>query len=408
MAAKSGLKSTFSCLIAVTAVLASPLSAVCGDSPLTSKGNEIGAGSNPAATAAPLLSPGGAIDLPNQKQPSVVVPKIEPFKSKGNEIDGHYVDPLKNNQSILEGVGEQLEISPEKAAAEQQFQSLGNPNMFKTTGKEVGSDVGSSPLSSEQWISEIAKSTLGAPSNLPQGQQQFLLKARIEHREHLSSVPEAYRVGNPIDVKELESKATSNYWRKIPADKTGTWVSENNTIFSTHAMKDIIKDGVKVQENGKVDNRFRNEYAYKKIVVGFQTDAQGNTWTYEGGLTEVIQSNGYLVVDTNFQREILEEAGDKSLIRNTSTRLSVLNGVISEAIQLEQIDVSFQVNADVRRTQCSMKLFDQNGDALSETEGARVWHRVAPFRVVDNYQGHDMRALFVEYLKSHDMAYLAP
>lgn len=234
------------------------------------------------------------------------------------------------------------------------------------------------------------------------------MKARIEHREKLDAVPDAYRAGNPIDVKKLQSLTPDNSWKKVPKELSGTWVSEDNALFWSRELKNVSVDGKPVLVAGREDNTFKTLRGYKKVIIGYQMDTDGNQWTYDGGLTEVIEANGSTIVDANFKRDVLEYSLQKMVIRNTCTRFTVVGGRISKTVQLEQIDNNYMVGPGVRRVEASQKLFDENGDALVESHGARVWHRIAPFMVINEYQGHDMHALFVEYLNAHNLASLVP
>ncbi len=308
-------------------------------------------------------------------------------------------------QDVFKGTGKEIEIKRQPNVDPQPFSApfLDVP-IFRGTGKEIGNPE-------EELSPSIRdlKSTENTPEKSPlTPQAPIFLKARIEHREKLDAVPDAYRAGNPIDVKKLQSLTPDNSWKKVPKELSGTWVSEDNALFWSRELKNVSVDGKPVLVAGREDNTFKTLRGYKKVIIGYQMDTDGNQWTYDGGLTEVIEANGSTIVDANFKRDVLEYSLQKMVIRNTCTRFTVVGGRISKTVQLEQIDNNYMVGPGVRRVEASQKLFDENGDALVESHGARVWHRIAPFMVINEYQGHDMHALFVEYLNAHNLASLVP
>lgn len=309
-------------------------------------------------------------------------------------------------QDVFNGSGHEIGIKRQPKVDPQPFRApfLDVP-IFRGTGKEIG-------IPEEEMSPSITdlKSTENSQEKSPlTPQAPIYLKARIEHREKLDAVPDAFRAGNPMSVEKLQSLSPDNSWRKVPKELSGTWVSEDNTIFWTRELKNVTEGGKLVQVAGRENSTVSKGRAYKRVIVGYQADRNGNQWTYDGGdLTEVIESDGYSTVDANFKRDVLAYTPEKMVIRNTSTRSTVKGSTISKTVQVEQIDTNYLVSPGVRRVEASMKIFDENGEALIENRGIRTWHRVAPFSVVNEYQGHDMHALFVEYLNTHDMAALVP
>jgi len=225
------------------------------------------------------------------------------------------------------------------------------------------------------------------------------LQGRIEHSQKLPAVNKLLKPG--IHYDDTANKPMSNAWVRIPTWLAGVWATKEETA--------VFRENF---TNGQRTNEHRTFTAKSKFAYGKQIDKTGQIWHYVGvPYTSDTQMSGQIEYHQVLDKDVKPLSANKEAVRTKVVVIKVRkpSGDIAETYQQESITVyNFNPAEDVINMESSTKAFNADGSPLSLTRNTARIHRVAPFAVVDEEYGRDLKSLFRQYLATQGLASLIP
>lgn len=143
-------------------------------------------------------------------------PVLQP-RGDGIKLPSESKALMHTPQPVLEVRGDGIKLPEEK----QSLPEIPQKPILKGSGNEIGVQRNDelSPLIKDALNGlETAKNSAVQELSPLLPQAPVYLKAKMVHSEKLDAVPDGFRAGNPINIKDLESLPSNNYWRKIPKE----------------------------------------------------------------------------------------------------------------------------------------------------------------------------------------------
>jgi hypothetical protein len=243
---------------------------------------------------------------------------------------------------------------------------------------------------------------LGQPAATPgpYPQQSQPLKIEISHSERLDPVAPELRAGAVFNEQLLPPAEPGNDWYWIPYWYAGLKHVDTETDWQDYNFQ----TGVTINPDRVLLNR-------QDLAIGFQADRNGQVWEFKRApYRATIEGQNTVSIMMVRNRDPLLVSQERVVIRLLQTAIIVdkaSNRILSSG-QTEQINTYFPSGPGVMTLQSSIKTFGADGSPqLQELNSGIVADR-APFQPIDYYEGHDMRALFSNYMLSHGYGNLLP
>lgn len=225
------------------------------------------------------------------------------------------------------------------------------------------------------------------------------LQARIEHSQKLPAVNKLLKPG--IHYDETANRPMSNAWVRIPTWLAGVWATKEETAV----FRENYQSGISSREH-------RTFTARSKFGYGKQVDKSGQIWHYVGvPYTSDTQMSGKIEYHQVLDKNVTQQSANKVAVRTKVIVIKVRkpSGSIDETYQQESITVyTFNPAEDQIDMDSSTKAFGADGRPISLTRNLARIHRAAPFAVVDEEYGRDLKSLFHQYLIGQGLAALVP
>lgn len=225
--------------------------------------------------------------------------------------------------------------------------------------------------------------------------QSTLLRAEIEHSEHLEAVPAALTPGQEYDSRNLplmQGTANVNRWYRVPAWLAGTWHKDSQTDFFRYDYR-----------TDKTDTTTRVQEAKSDGIWGTQKDGYDNVWQFDPApFVTSVDGGEQMVVQLVRVSEPLENS-DTAFVRrsiDTQIRVDKATNVIKGVESGEQITTYSLERDGLIKRETSAKVFDREGQPLVLGKSFSYEQRTAPFAPQNYYLGKDMRELFQQFLAS--------
>ncbi len=245
-----------------------------------------------------------------------------------------------------------------------------------------------------------------------------VLKGKVEHSQNLLPLDASLRAGAQFDMTKLKALSPNNFWYRLPAWSTGTWHRETSTTIHVRKFKSdasyssavLARYGLGPKE--KMDDWETDTHiARSDETWGFQKDRDGDIWEFGYNNYQTL-TEGERTYTVSFVKdvEVIEVSDTKVVLKYIATRLLIgkYSRRIGIARQTESIQTYTAAGGNMRRVVASVKSFDEDGQPEAETKLLSLQLRTKAFQPWNVYEGRDMRALFTEYLVSHDMKDLVP
>ncbi len=236
-------------------------------------------------------------------------------------------------------------------------------------------------------------------SGAPNPVQAEPLQGRIEHSQKLPAVNKLLKPG--IHYDDTANKAMSNAWVRIPTWLAGLWATKEETAV----FRENYQNGMRTKEH-------RTFTAKSKFAYGKQVDKTGQIWHYVGvPYTSDTQMSGQIEYHQVLDKDVTTQSTNKVAVRTKVVVIKVRkpSGDIAETYQQESITVyTFNPAEDVINMESSTKAFNADGSPISLTRNLARIHRVAPFAVVDEEYGRNLKTLFHQYLTAQGLTSLIP
>lgn len=147
-------------------------------------------------------------------------------------------------------------------------------------------------------------------------------------------------------------------------------------------------------------------------LYGMQVDRKGGIWHHESwpSITK-LSLDGYSEYKIINRYEPISMTNKEFCVKISSTNIDVddKTGKVTRVAKQEEIDRYFPVGQGVARGHCLIQGFSARGNQNTQVEKCTVEESMTqPFRVLNTFRGKNLRESFINFLKSHDMADLAP
>jgi hypothetical protein len=237
----------------------------------------------------------------------------------------------------------------------------------------------------------VVLSSLFCLSSPLSGQSKTLLGG-VEHSESLRPIEQTLAPGQIFDLRNLPSQGNGpSRFFKIPGWLAGTWHKESQTDYYRYSY--ITK---------QTDITTRTGPARSDGTWGTQRQDDGTVWQYDATpFNSTVDSGSEFVVQLVRVSEPVEES-DKIFVRrsiDTQIRVDKMTGRIKAVESGEQLTTYYPEQDGLVKRESSAKVFDANGVAVLLGKSFSYETRVAEFQPQNMYQGKDVRALFVDFIK---------
>lgn len=226
------------------------------------------------------------------------------------------------------------------------------------------------------------------------------LQGHIEHQEDLPPLEPSLRAGSRFDTTKLKALTPNNLWYQIPNWMAGTWKTATNTDYYRYSYKTGSK-------NFTVDTfNCRSAESW-----GWQEDRHGQIWEYaHGSYVASVELDDHFGVDFIKHWDIVDLQPTSITMYARGIRIRILKqtNLIVDSEQAEFIQTYIPFGKNLRKVDCSLKVFDENGRPERLVKVLAIEQKIKPFEQHDLYKGQNMRALFREYLITHNLAHLLP
>ncbi len=222
--------------------------------------------------------------------------------------------------------------------------------------------------------------------------QARTLQGGVEHSESLRPIEQTLAPGEIFDVRNLPSQGNgpARFFR-IPSWLAGTWHKESQTDFYRYSY--ITK---------QTDITTRTGPARSDGTWGTQREDDGTVWQYDATpFNSTVDSGSEFVVQLVRVSEPVAES-EKAFVRrslDTQIRVDKMTGRIKAVESGEQLTTYYPEQDGLVKRESSAKVFDANGNPLLLGKSFSYETRVAEFQPQNVYQGKDVRALFLDFLK---------
>lgn len=250
------------------------------------------------------------------------------------------------------------------------------------------------------WIEEEKESrsvASGAGVDFRGG--KVTLKLGIEHADKLAPVPNKLQVGSTFDEKRLASDFSSLKWYRIPKWLSGKWKRQNETIFFEHDF-----------QTGQVSNSRRSVVSEQTADFGVQLDKKGHVWHCNLATRGVSSQGNMRTIALVELQEPVRISSFEIVFKEVFTILEVLDrgNIISKAHKVESLTRYRPVKNGLLETSMSIKTYYQSGAPKNEQHNVSYDRVIKRFAPLNSYKGEDLKAGFIEFLKTTDRLDLIP
>lgn len=218
------------------------------------------------------------------------------------------------------------------------------------------------------------------------------LKAHIQHSAKVEPVAPQLRAGSQFNQENLPRKYSQSKWFKIPRWMAGEWRRKQ----------------VHVRKNGRL---VRSQKDVRQHRYGFQTDRQGNVWhwvrTPHPTITEQDDTVSYFLIRNE---ELVASNQEKVSVKITWTTwvIDKRTRIIDKVIQGIQVDTYKPQGEGALFAESHVANYNQDGKLLVRQNWCWKDELMVYYEPVDQYEGVNVKLLFHDYLKSHNLAGLLP
>jgi hypothetical protein len=189
-------------------------------------------------------------------------------------------------------------------------------------------------------------------------------------------------------------------WFKVPPWMAGTWTKKGDM---TTSVTDLRSGRSSMMQQWTEDEL--------TVTWGHQIDRAGNIWE-----ANVVPSERDAVSDAKPVSFLLvnchcESTSPQQVITRMHYIVSENQGWGAGAVepfQQESLNDYTPISAVELQNYSSTRVFSSDGRPLRDGMLLSRFQRVAPFRIINNLDGIDLRASFSYFLRTHNMAELAP
>lgn len=241
---------------------------------------------------------------------------------------------------------------------------------------------------------------MSASGALSQEEQKTItLTGHIEHAEKLPPVPAQLQPGVVYEQKRANEAETFDEWYRVPNCMAGTW----------ETFERLDENGLNLMDGSRLPTQVTS--AHTVLEKGRQIDAHGEIWdcqitgatrqTNLPGRTRNITSKSFKLLESN-PESILTET------RSTQVDVSTDSGKIIQVLQVESITRMKCSGARALSATASVKTFNKSGVPTFITQQKAQYRLIKAFSPVNQVNGKDLNASFVNYLRAKGMPDLIP
>lgn len=218
------------------------------------------------------------------------------------------------------------------------------------------------------------------------------LKAHIEHSTKVEPVAPQLRAGSQFNQDNLPRKYSRSKWFAIPRWMAGEWRRKE----------------VHAQKNGRL---LHTQKDVRQHRYGFQTDSEGKVWhwvrTPHPTITEQVDTISYFLIRNE---ELVASERDKVSVKITWTTwvINKRTRIIEKVIQGIQVDTYRPQGEGVLMAESHVANYNQDGKLLIRQDWCWKDDLMVYYEPVDQFEGVNVKLLFNDYLKSHNLARLLP
>lgn len=212
-----------------------------------------------------------------------------------------------------------------------------------------------------------------------------VIKGGVTHSESLPPVEPTLRSGSQFDEKFIP-KPSKSIWFRVPKWIAGNW-RRSQTITQVNGKPPVSRKDIRIRR------------------YGFQADKQGRIWhwvrTPFPNTTEIPEGHCCFLVR---QEEPISITRDRVVVRMiwTAWLYNHMNIVVS-VVQGDQTDTFVEVEPGVIKAESAIAHYDQNGKLVSTGRATWLDYRIEDFASIDQYEGKNLKSLFVDFLGSQGM-----
>ncbi|MBS1999558.1 MAG: hypothetical protein JSS86_24700 [Cyanobacteria bacterium SZAS LIN-2] len=228
------------------------------------------------------------------------------------------------------------------------------------------------------------------------------LKGGVEHAEELPGLDENLQVGRVYSDDLLMSPATqeNNEWFLIPPWYAGVRHSEEAVIISRYEYA-----------TGRTTAPMQRQLNRQDSRSGYQVDRNGGIWDYKR-VPSIQHVESDFCNAVLYIKEIKPISGSDSQLVIKYVEVSVSyekrSKRILQVVQQEQINTITSPSPGTLRVDISVKSYGWDGKPNRQEQSVIIATMVEPFKKIDEYEGRDLKALFRDYLVSHNLQNLVP
>lgn len=228
-----------------------------------------------------------------------------------------------------------------------------------------------------------------------------VLEGISDHSSGLPPLDAQYRPGAKFDDVAPAKAQPLNKWYHMPDWLAGVWQSKQHSL--------IYQFNYKTKKEWEAKNRFSYYLAEERF--GKQKDSQGGIWDLPlAPLVNKALSKDFVSYHhiTNIEYLYVGDDGMVMRIRSVVTLVSRAGSEIVSAYQQESISTRLPAGENLMRVRDSIKVYDIEGHPLRRSKVEAIATRVGPFEPLNERNGLDLKAMFIEFLKSEKKDSLVP
>lgn len=226
-----------------------------------------------------------------------------------------------------------------------------------------------------------------------------VLKLGVEHSRSLAAIPESLQAGSFFNEKLLNEGNDRLLWYRIPKWLAGQWKRGMETTVFTQDY-----------QSGYTDRNQRSFMSEQTADFGVQKDKMGDVWNCNLSSRGVSDRGLYRSIALVQLKEPVVSNDKEVLFREVFTVLQVQkdSNLIMDSSLVESLTRHRPRPDGSLDTVMSVKVYNAGGTPRQIQENIANDRLTAPFAVVDHYKGRDIKANFVEFLKSKHLDSLIP